>query len=254
MLALIDLNKDIAFARQELAGNAYQRRLVATFAAIAEHARLADAFARTPAAGPGELAAARQRADAAFTDLAAVDAALGPDLQFTADGLAQRKRGHVQLATVRTEWTAASAAVHAATPAAATEAHAHLLTDLRTMTAHAGDTSNLILDPDLDSYYAMDMTLLALPQTQERTAGLLVLAAAGARPAPDRRRSPAARRQRRLPARGRSRSHRRRRRDLAQRRPQLLRRQRQPVADAAAGADRLHGRPRPRSSTPSMPR
>ena len=42
------------------------------------------------------------------------------------------------------------------------------------MTAHAGDTSNLILDPDLDSYYAMDMTLLALPQTQERTAGLLV--------------------------------------------------------------------------------
>ncbi len=174
MLALIDLNKDIAFARQELAGNAYQRRLVATFAAIAEHARLADAFARTPAAGPGELAAARQRADAAFTDLAAVDAALGPDLQFTADGLAQRKRGHVQLATVRTEWTAASAAVHAATPAAATEAHAHLLTDLRTMTAHAGDTSNLILDPDLDSYYAMDMTLLALPQTQERTAGLLV--------------------------------------------------------------------------------
>ena len=42
------------------------------------------------------------------------------------------------------------------------------------MTAHAGDMSNLILDADLDSYYAMDMTLLALPQTQERTAGLLV--------------------------------------------------------------------------------
>ena len=64
--------------------------------------------------------------------------------------------------------------MHGATPDAAVEAHAHLLTDLRTMTAHAGDTSNLILDPDLDSYYAMDMTLLALPQTQERTAGLLV--------------------------------------------------------------------------------
>jgi methyl-accepting chemotaxis protein len=174
MVTLIDLNKDIAFARQELAGNAYQRQLVAAFAAIADHERLADAFARTPAAGPGELPAARQRVDAAFTDLAAADAALGADLQFTADGLAQRQRGHVQLETVRQEWTAASAAVHGSTPTAATEAHAHLLTDLRTMTAHAGDTSNLILDPDLDSYYAMDMTLLALPQTQERTAGLLV--------------------------------------------------------------------------------
>ncbi len=80
----------------------------------------------------------------------------------------------MQVETVRREWVAASTAVHGATPNAATEAHAHLLTDLRTMTAHAGDTSNLILDPDLDSSYAMDMTLLALPQTQERTAGLLV--------------------------------------------------------------------------------
>jgi methyl-accepting chemotaxis protein len=189
MLTLIDLNKDIAFARQELAGNAYQRQLVATFAAVADHQRLADAFARTPAAGPGELPAARQRVDAAFTNLAATDAALGPGLQFTPDGLAQR--GHVQLETVRQEWAAASAAVHAPTPTAATEAHAHLLTDLRTMTAHAGDTSNLILDPDLDSYYAMDMTLLALPQTQERTAGLLVWL----QRAHGRRLSPADRRQ-----------------------------------------------------------
>jgi hypothetical protein len=174
MVTLIDLNKDIAFARQELAGNAYQRRLVATGAAIADHQRLADAFARTPATGADALRAARARVDAAFTALAETDAALGPGLQFTADGLAQRKRQHVQVATVQQEWQAASRLVHGSTPAAATEAHAHLLADLRTMTAHAGDTSNLILDPDLDSYYVMDMTLLALPQTQERTAALLV--------------------------------------------------------------------------------
>ena len=174
MLTLIDLDKDIAFARHELDGNAYQRQLVATFAAIADHQRLAGAFGRTPAADRSELQAARQRVDAAFTSLAATDAALGASLQFTPDGLAQRKRSHMQVATVRKEWLAASEAVHGATPNAATDAHAHLLSDLRTMTAHAGDTSNLILDPDLDSYYAMDMTLLALPQTQERTAALLV--------------------------------------------------------------------------------
>jgi methyl-accepting chemotaxis protein len=174
MLTLIDLDKDIAFARQERDGNSYQRRLVATFAAIADHQRLAAAVVRTPASGAADLQAARQRVDAAFAALAEADAALGTGLQFTADGLAQRKRSHVQLETVRREWETAAAAVHAPAPAAATEAHAHLLTDLRTMTAHAGDTSNLILDPDLDSYYAMDMTLLALPQTQERTAGLVV--------------------------------------------------------------------------------
>ncbi len=36
------------------------------------------------------------------------------------------------------------------------------------MMTHFGDTSNLILDPDLDSYYLMDVVLLALPQMQER--------------------------------------------------------------------------------------
>ena len=170
----IDLSRDIAFARHELEGNAYQRQLVTAFSAIADHQRLADAFVRTPGASTGDLQAARQRVDAAFTSLAATDASLGAGLQFTPDGLAQRKRGHVRVETVRKEWIAASEAVHATPPNAAAEAHAHLLADLRTMTAHAGDTSNLILDPDLDSYYTMDMTLLALPQTHERTAGLLM--------------------------------------------------------------------------------
>src|SRR6478735_10270987 len=61
MLTLIDLDKDITFARRELDGNAYQRQLVATFAALADHQRLADAVVRTPAAGRSELQAARQR-------------------------------------------------------------------------------------------------------------------------------------------------------------------------------------------------
>src|SRR5262249_28339404 len=38
---------------------------------------------------------------------------------------------------------------------------------------HAGDTSNLILDPDLDSYYLMDATLLALPAAQDRIAAVM---------------------------------------------------------------------------------
>lgn len=38
---------------------------------------------------------------------------------------------------------------------------------------HLGDTSNLILDPDLDSYYLMDVTLLALPQTQDRVFSII---------------------------------------------------------------------------------
>ncbi|MEW6712331.1 MAG: methyl-accepting chemotaxis protein, partial [Candidatus Riflebacteria bacterium] len=49
-----------------------------------------------------------------------------------------------------------------------------MIGDIREMITHAGDTSNLILDPDLDSYYLMDVTLLALPQTQFRLSEILV--------------------------------------------------------------------------------
>ena len=38
-----------------------------------------------------------------------------------------------------------------------------LVSAVRALIARAGDTSNLILDPDLDSYYIMDMMLLKLP-------------------------------------------------------------------------------------------
>jgi serine phosphatase RsbU (regulator of sigma subunit) len=39
--------------------------------------------------------------------------------------------------------------------------------DIHRLNARVGDTSNLILDPDLDTYYLMDATLLKLPEMQK---------------------------------------------------------------------------------------
>jgi serine phosphatase RsbU (regulator of sigma subunit) len=41
-----------------------------------------------------------------------------------------------------------------------------LETDINKLNNHVGDTSNLILDPDLDTYYLMDATLMKLPEIQ----------------------------------------------------------------------------------------
>ena len=90
---LVDLKKEIVFARHELDGNAYQRGLVAAFEAVADYQRLADPMVRTHAGGPPELQAARQRVDAAFTALAAADASVGGSLQFTPDGLDRASAG-----------------------------------------------------------------------------------------------------------------------------------------------------------------
>lgn len=43
---------------------------------------------------------------------------------------------------------------------------------MRDLVARVGDRSNLILDPDLDSYYAMDLTLIKLPDLIDRLVGM----------------------------------------------------------------------------------
>jgi len=42
-----------------------------------------------------------------------------------------------------------------------------LAADINKLIAHLGDTYNLILDPDLDTYYLMDATLIKLPEMQK---------------------------------------------------------------------------------------
>ena len=52
---------------------------------------------------------------------------------------------------------------------------AQLLADIRALYLHVGDTSNLILDPDLDSYYMVAVALLRLPEAHDLVVQLMVL-------------------------------------------------------------------------------
>jgi methyl-accepting chemotaxis protein len=171
-------NKDIEFARLERLGNDLQAPLERLLENLPKH----QSIARNAPVDAGRLTEAAAAIDRAFDDVAAALAQSGETLQFTDPGLAERKREHVKFQTVRGEWEKLKAA---ARPAGATtqpsagldEQYAHLVGDVRTMITHAGDTSNLILDPDLDSYYLMDVTLVALPQTQDRLAQVITAGA-----------------------------------------------------------------------------
>jgi hypothetical protein len=145
----------IDFAEQELRGNALQRPLEALL----------------QSAGRAQLTAGLGLEDTAVASeidrsLRAVEVALaehGEALQFTPTGLAARHREQLAFAQVQQRWRSAAATDRAAASAA-------LMADARGLIAHGGDTSNLILDPDLDSYYLMDVTLCVLPELQERIA------------------------------------------------------------------------------------
>ena len=168
-LMIKGINSNIQFARAETKGNEYQRPLMALLHLVPQHQTALQSGDKS------QLPSIQASIDQAFTTLASAQSHLGEDLGFTPAELAKRKRSHVMPETVSGEWSALKTQAATRSPADSKDKHTHLIADLRTMIAHAGDLSNLILDPDLDSYYLMDVTLSALPQMQDRLASTLSL-------------------------------------------------------------------------------
>jgi methyl-accepting chemotaxis protein len=165
------VNKDIHFALQEKKGNAFQRPLAALLDALPQHQWLASAVARGDQAAKTMMMEKQVQIDQIFTELDTAASKYGDDLQFTEKGLSAANRSGQDPRTVKANWQKLKAS--AVTSGDFVEQHKQLISAVRGMIEHAGDTSNLILDPDLDSYYLMDATLLALPQTQERLATII---------------------------------------------------------------------------------
>ena len=154
-ISVSNINSQISFSSLETQGNSFQRPLE----------KLLEYLPK--AAQPD----GQRKVDQAFAELEAANRLHGSDLQFTADGLKIRGRSHLFPGDVAARWEKLKSRQNDA--AAFKEGLAQLLEDISGMITHCGDTSNLILDPDLDSYYTMDMTLLTLPQTQRRIASIL---------------------------------------------------------------------------------
>jgi PAS domain S-box-containing protein len=169
------INANIRFAQMEQKGNEYQRPLEELLELIPQHRALALAAGGVQPQFREQLEKKQAQIDAAFGALEAVDARLGADLQFTDEGLARRKREHYRVRTVKTEWQELKTQLAQLQPQACAERHQHLMADVRMMITHAGDMSNLILDPELDSYYLVDVTLMTLPQNQDRLSAVMAL-------------------------------------------------------------------------------
>jgi len=173
------LNQSIRTAHLEMAGNAYQRPLEILLEKI-------PLYGLSVATGDpdGDVASALHgEIDEAFVRLLAVQERLGEDLQVTETKSAARPRPFAAIpsrpfpmpAVIERKWEALAAEA-GRVPIGQWNADVDSLTrDVRELIAHIGDTSNLILDPDLATYYLMDMTLSQMPRTQERLAGILRL-------------------------------------------------------------------------------
>ena len=141
---LSELGDRIDFTRMELEGTRYLRPLMALF----RHAGDARLVARDRGAGSPELKRVFARIEEDFRAVEAVDREEGARLGTEA-----------RLRALREQWPLVQRDAPDTT-------HGEFIARIRALFSHVGDTSNLILDPDLDTYYLMDAILLKLPEIQ----------------------------------------------------------------------------------------
>ncbi len=164
-----ELDVRYEFGHKEIQGDAYLRPL----RRLLEHVPEARALSRALAAGqvtarPDLVRKQGEIADD-FGAVAEVDRRLGAYL-----GTSEKFRG------VRNNWDFLYRKTSELEPSDADSLFRDLIADLRALISLVGDTSNLILDPDLDSYYLMDSVLLKLPEGADQLAHLRLTLAAGA--------------------------------------------------------------------------
>jgi methyl-accepting chemotaxis protein len=152
----------IDFARWELYGDEYIRPCARLLENSVRHRTLARRALRGEAVGT-ELQDVERRVELALTELEAVQARLGVALEVDAASLALQPNGKsAHPAQITQAWNQVKP--RAETAAKSDDLHDRFIADVATLISHVGDTSKLILDPDLDTYYMMDALLLQEPE------------------------------------------------------------------------------------------
>ncbi|MDR3709689.1 MAG: methyl-accepting chemotaxis protein [Capsulimonadaceae bacterium] len=146
-----DVNTNNSFCLTERDGIVYCKPVLRLFEHVIRHENLAvDATLAGSASGSAGLAASERDVYADIADVNRVDARLGAGLSASKDWEA-----------IKDQWEKTKSVSGGAQTLI--DAHVALLTQITNFLANVGTNSNLILDPDIDSYYTMDSLLTQVP-------------------------------------------------------------------------------------------
>jgi signal transduction histidine kinase/DNA-binding response OmpR family regulator/HPt (histidine-containing phosphotransfer) domain-containing protein len=151
-----EINNTIEFAEKEIAGARYLRPLRALQEEVARSRLAAAAYLRGDADQRPEVVRIQANIQGLLRELEQADTSFGAVLD------ASRR-----LAVVRENASFLASRLLALPPVGTDDLHRKLQDDIGALTAHVGDVSNLILDPDLDAYYMMEGVLLKLPDAAD---------------------------------------------------------------------------------------
>ncbi len=155
-LLIAEVNQRISFMEQERLGVEYIAQLRKPIADIQQHRGMSAAFLNGDASFRERMQQRQEAIDSQFAVLRGIDQRLGSAL----------KTGE-KLAAVERNWATLKREVTGYTAPQSFERHTALIGELRDFITYIADTSNLILDPELDSYYLMDLMVARLPALTE---------------------------------------------------------------------------------------
>jgi len=154
---LTELNANIGFSAKERVGLQYLRPLRQLMEDVPQARQKAWDLGRGQiGVRPDLLRLQIVQIDRDIADLAAAQATLGPQLETGRE-----------YALLQASWKLLSEKTLSLSPDDNDILYTKLLENVRRLISLVGDQSNLILDPDLDTYYLMDSVLLKLPEQQE---------------------------------------------------------------------------------------
>ena len=164
------LSERIAFARAELAGNRFQQPAIRLVKALGDY-QSGLASQRDSAA----TSAAKQAIDGLIRRLEAANTDFGTKIGFTDKALRDAGLENLAVAAIESKWQSLQAASSNASPKTQSDQYEQLVSDLRGLIGHAGDSSNLTLDPEMDSYYLADVTSVTTAQTLNRIGSVQIM-------------------------------------------------------------------------------
>ncbi|WP_421658757.1 response regulator [Leptothermofonsia sp. ETS-13] len=153
-----EINVSIDFAAKEQMGVRFNSSLRHLLEDIIEHQRLTLAV-QTHSNSKPQLLSKQAEIDARIAQIESLEEELGTPLQ-----------AHRIWSNLVSHWKQLKEEVPAFSRGTALQLHFILVNDLLELIAHVGDTSNLILDPDLDTYYLMNAAVNQLPVLIESSA------------------------------------------------------------------------------------
>jgi PAS domain S-box-containing protein len=154
-----EINLGIHFTRNERYGIEYNKTLRKWLEDVIQHRKLANTYLSGGAPDKESLLASQRAIASDIEAIEIVDRKLGKTLKTTPNWTALKQN-----------WQLLKVEVLELTAERSFARHTALIERILAQITHVGDTSNMILDPELDTYYLLDALITKLPQAIEKTA------------------------------------------------------------------------------------